>query len=129
MAGFGQAPAPAGGNGLYDNRGDSAPLAMQIYPCHTFETFVVGSHNKLAHAVGEAVAERPGTLYNPLFVYGGVGLGKTHLLHAIAIQLSKLGYQALYCTSEQFTNGLIAAIRHQHHSTSRLRSIAMWTPC
>jgi chromosomal replication initiator protein len=101
-------------NGLYENRSsDSAPVAMQINPRHTFETFVVGSHNKLAHAVGEAVAERPGTLYNPLFVYGGVGLGKTHLLHAIAIQLAKLGYQALYCTSEQFTNELIAAIRHQ----------------
>jgi chromosomal replication initiator protein len=96
-----------------DRRGDSTPLSGQINPRHTFETFVVGSHNKLAHAVGEAVAERPGTLYNPLFVYGGVGLGKTHLLHAIAIQLSELGYQALYCTSEQFTNELIAAIRHQ----------------
>ena len=89
------------------------PVAMQINPRHTFDNFVVGSHNKLAHAVGEAVAERPGTLYNPLFVYGGVGLGKTHLLHAIAIQLATLGYQALYCTSEQFTNELIAAIRHQ----------------
>lgn len=94
-------------------RGDSAPLAMQINPRHTFEAFVVGNHNKLAHAVGEAVAERPGTLYNPLFVYGGVGLGKTHLLHAIAIQMTRLGYEALYCTSEQFTNELIAAIRHQ----------------
>lgn len=105
-------PAAMNGNG-YHSHSDSAPTSMQVNPRHTFETFVVGNHNKLAHAVGEAVAERPGTLYNPLFVYGGVGLGKTHLLHAIAIQLTKLGYQALYCTSEQFTNELIAAIRHQ----------------
>jgi chromosomal replication initiator protein len=96
-----------------DGRGDGALAGLQVNPRHTFANFVVGSHNKLAHAVGEAVAERPGTLYNPLFVYGGVGLGKTHLLHAITIQLTHLGYAALYCTSEQFTNDLIAAIRHQ----------------
>jgi chromosomal replication initiator protein len=96
-----------------DARGDATLASLQINPRHTFANFVVGNHNKLAHAVAEAVAERPGTLYNPLFVYGGVGLGKTHLLHAITIQLTQLGYSALYCTSEQFTNDLIAAIRHQ----------------
>jgi chromosomal replication initiator protein len=108
------------GNGMGQNgrsdgagRSDSGLVDLQVNPRHTFANFVVGSHNKLAHAVAEAVAERPGTLYNPLFVYGGVGLGKTHLLHAITIQLTELGYAALYCTSEQFTNDLIAAIRHQ----------------
>ena len=107
------AGALTGNGGGQDGRGDSAMAGLQVNPRHTFANFVVGSHNKLAHAVAEAVAERPGTLYNPLFVYGGVGLGKTHLLHAITIQLTQLGYAALYCTSEQFTNDLIAAIRHQ----------------
>ena len=102
-----------GSNGREDGRNDGALAGLQVNPRHTFANFVVGSHNKLAHAVAEAVAERPGTLYNPLFVYGGVGLGKTHLLHAITIQLTELGYAALYCTTEQFTNDLIAAIRHQ----------------
>ncbi|MFN8468976.1 MAG: chromosomal replication initiator protein DnaA [Caldilineaceae bacterium] len=102
-----------GSNGREDGRSDGALAGLQVNPRHTFANFVVGSHNKLAHAVAEAVAERPGTLYNPLFVYGGVGLGKTHLLHAITIQLTELGYAALYCTTEQFTNDLIAAIRHQ----------------
>jgi chromosomal replication initiator protein len=96
-----------------NGRAEAVAAGLQVNPRHTFANFVVGNHNKLAHAVGEAVAERPGTLYNPLFVYGGVGLGKTHLLHAITIQLTQLGYTALYCTSEQFTNDLIAAIRHQ----------------
>ena len=100
-------------NGGPDGGSDAALAGLQVNPRHTFANFVVGSHNKLAHAVAEAVAERPGTLYNPLFVYGGVGLGKTHLLHAITIQLTQLGYAALYCTTEQFTNDLIAAIRHQ----------------
>ncbi len=101
------------GSSGQDGRSDGALAGLQVNPRHTFANFVVGSHNKLAHAVAEAVAERPGTLYNPLFVYGGVGLGKTHLLHAITIQLTQLGYAALYCTTEQFTNDLIAAIRHQ----------------
>jgi len=80
---------------------------------YTFASFIVGPSNQLAEAASRAVAENPAGKYNPLFIYGGVGLGKTHLLHAIAIQLARLGYAALYCTSEQFTNELIAAIRHQ----------------
>ena len=88
-------------------------VSSNVNPRHTFDNFVVGSHNRLAHAVAQSVTERPGNLYNPLFIYGGVGLGKTHLLHAIAIQLARYGHQSLYCTSEEFTNELISSIRHQ----------------
>jgi len=92
----------------------------RLNAAHTFETFVVGNHNKLAHAAAEAVAERPGQSFNPLFIYGGVGLGKTHLLHAIGNRAQQLGYQMLYCSSEQFTNDLIASIRSQ--STEQFRN-------
>jgi len=80
---------------------------------YSFETFVVGSHNKLAHAAAEAIAEKPGQSFNPLFVYGGVGLGKTHLLHSIGHRAKQLGHRMLYVSSEQFTNELIGAIRSQ----------------
>lgn len=93
-------------------RTEPSRLSAQVNPRHTFANFIVGSHNKLAHAVAQAVAERPGSLYNPLFIYGGVGLGKTHLLHAVAIELAEHGREVLYCTSEEFTNELISSIRH-----------------
>ncbi|MCX6043948.1 MAG: chromosomal replication initiator protein DnaA [Chloroflexi bacterium] len=96
------------------------PVGSQLNPLHTFETFVVGNHNKLAHAAAEAVAENPGQSFNPLFIYGGVGLGKTHLLHAIGNRAQQLGYQMLYCSSEQFTNELIGSIRSQ--STEQFRN-------
>ncbi|HMN30102.1 MAG TPA: DnaA/Hda family protein, partial [Caldilineaceae bacterium] len=91
----------------------------QLNPNHTFDTFVVGNYNRLAHAAATAVAEKPGQSYNPLFIYGGVGLGKTHLLHAIGNHAYKFGCSVLYCSSEQFTNELIAAIRSQ--TTERFR--------
>jgi len=77
---------------------------------YTFDTFVVGDHNRLAHAAGSAVSQNPGERYNPFFVYGGVGLGKTHLLHAIGNRAQARGDVVLYCSSEQFTNELINAI-------------------
>ena len=83
-------------------------------PRYTFDTFVVGNHNRLAHAAAQSIVEQPGHRFNPLFVYGGVGLGKTHLLHAIGHAMTRLGMQVLYCSSEQFTNDLISAIRQQN---------------
>ena len=86
---------------------------------YTFENFVVGSANRLAHAASLAVAERPAQAYNPLFLYGGVGLGKTHLLHAIGNHCIKNKLNVLYVTSEEFTNDLINAIRS--HTTQTFR--------
>lgn len=80
----------------------------------TFDNFVVGGHNQFAYAAAQAICERPGHRFNPLFIHGGVGLGKTHLLHAIANKLQERGYSAIYCSSEQFTNDLISAIRNQN---------------
>ena len=86
---------------------------------YTFENFVVGASNRLAHAASMAVAEKPAQSYNPLFLYGGVGLGKTHLLHAIGNQCHQRGLQVLYVSSEEFTNDLINAIRS--HTTQAFR--------
>jgi chromosomal replication initiator protein len=80
---------------------------------YTFETFVVGPSNRLAQAAALAVTENHATAYNPLFLYGGVGLGKTHLLHAVGVESQRRGRQTLYVSSEQFTNELVNAIRTQ----------------
>jgi chromosomal replication initiator protein len=95
--------------------------AQPLNPKYTFETFIVGNSNRLAHAAALAVAEHPGESYNPLFVYGGTGLGKTHLLHALGQHPTVRGRRVLYVSSETFTNDLINAIRNQ--STNEFRRV------
>lgn len=95
-----------------------------LNPKYTFDSFVVGASNNLAHAASLAVAESPGEIYNPLFIYGGVGLGKTHLMHSIANFILKNNGKSkiLYVTSEKFTNELIDAIRNKNNiSTTEFR--------
>ena len=86
-----------------------------LNPKYTFDTFVVGSNNKFAQAAAMGVADNPGSKYNPFFIYGGVGLGKTHLMHAIGNQIlmNNSNINILYVTSETFTNQLINALRDQ----------------
>ncbi len=86
-----------------------------LNPLYTFDTFVLGQNNELAYAASTAVAKNPGSQYNPLFIYGGVGLGKTHLIHAIGHKLlsSNPNLKVLYVTSEKFTNDYVAAIQQK----------------
>ena len=81
-------------------------------PRYTFDSFIVGDSNQLAYAAARKVVESPGRTYNPLFIHGGAGLGKTHLLHAIGRDAEAEGLHALYVSAEQFTNELVSAIRH-----------------
>ena len=93
--------------------------ASRLHPRYLFDNFVVGPSNRLAYAASLAVAENPARAYNPLFLYGGVGLGKTHLLHAVGNACSSSRLEVLYVSSEEFTNDLINAIRG--HTTDSFR--------
>jgi len=97
------------------------PIELPLNPKYTFDTFVVGSCNQFAHAASLAVVDMPSKTYNPLYVYGGVGLGKTHLMHAIghAIKLRNNNLKLTYLSSEKFMNELINAIRYDKTITFR----------
>ena len=100
-----------------------ARKGIYLNPRYTFDDFVVGPSNQFAHAASRAVCENPGASYNPLFIYGGVGLGKTHLVTAIGnrmIDKSKGELNVLFVSSEQFTNEVVSAVRHQ--KTEELKS-------
>lgn len=108
-------------------RRETTPAEMMdestpLNPKYVFEHFIVGTSNRMAHAASMAVAEKPAHAYNPLFLYGGVGLGKTHLLHAIGhyVQQHYMGMRVLYVSSEKFTNDMINAIRD--HSNEEFRN-------
>jgi chromosomal replication initiator protein len=106
---------PQMGSGLHPSQGrfdwDSA---AQLNPRYTFDAFVIGSGNQFAHAACQAVAERPSKAYNPLFLYGGVGMGKTHLMQAIGHEIKRRTPQAAICyvSSEKFTNEMINSLRY-----------------
>lgn len=110
---------------------DIEQTSNMLNPAYTFDTFVIGKSNQLAHAASLAVAEAAGSIYNPLFLYGGVGLGKTHLMHAVGNYVLKTSpnKKVVYVSSETFTNDLINAIKddrtEQFRSKYRLIDILM----
>jgi chromosomal replication initiator protein len=108
--------AAAGSQARFDWDG-----AAQLNPRYTFDAFVIGAGNQFAHAASQAVAERPSKAYNPLFLYGGVGMGKTHLMQAIGHEVKKRQPQASICylSSEKFTNDMINSLRYDRMTSFR----------
>ena len=116
-------PAAAAAASTPAAAGERREPSAVLNPRYSFSTFVVGSNNRLAHAAALSVAERPGHSYNPLFIYGGSGLGKTHLMHAIghAVMSRHQRKRVMYATSEKFTNEFINSIRSQKQEEFRER--------
>jgi chromosomal replication initiator protein len=119
----GPVPSQADEDGLLPPPASAGGNTVNLNGRYTFSNFIVGSANRLAHAAALSVAERPGHAYNPLFLYGGVGLGKTHLMHAIgnAVAAKFPRKRILYATSEKFTNDFINSIREQKMEDFRNR--------
>jgi chromosomal replication initiator protein len=95
------------------NSSTQTTLSSKLNPSYTFEKFVVGSSNQVAYSISKMVTENAGDLYNPLFIYGFSGLGKTHLLHAIGNEAIKNGKSVIYATSEEFMNAFIESLRNK----------------
>ncbi len=104
-----------------EEKSQKSEIGINLNPNYTFDKFIVGPNNNLAYAASVAVAESPGQVYNPLFLHGGVGLGKTHLMQAIAHFILETNHslKVLYVTSETFTNELIDSVRNQKNQSFR----------
>ncbi len=126
---YGEVPAQANGRGDYSpaRRPERDARDARLNPKYTFDTFVIGASNRFTHAAAVAVAEAPAKAYNPLFIYGESGLGKTHLLHAIGHYAARLqpGLRTRYVSSEEFTNDFINSVRDDKMQAfqSRYRSV------
>lgn len=130
---FPVAAKPANGDALSTDVGANQQVAQSdvppqlvyrpvtLNPKYLFDTFIVGKSNELAHAAAQAVGDKPGMVYNPLVMYSDVGLGKTHLLHAIGHRVISKGLSLIYATTEEFTNEYIKAIREGRTEEFRLR--------
>ncbi|MFQ3549641.1 MAG: chromosomal replication initiator protein DnaA, partial [Armatimonadota bacterium] len=109
---------------------DEEPISLPLNSKYNFDNFVVGPNNRLAHACAVSIAENPGKTYNPLFIYGGAGLGKTHLMHALGItaQASKPNMKVVYVSGETFTFHYVTALKEQRTSSfrKRYRNVDLW---
>ena len=125
----GSSASPTSGSPPQATQGTVDPLVPQLQPHYTFEDFVIGPSNQMAHAKAKAVADDPGGTNNPLFLYGSVGLGKTHLLQAICHEVLRRspGFRIVYLSCEQFTNEYVSAVQRNATEAfrNRFRSVDM----